>query len=231
MNGLVDTPAALAIVRAGTGNVLAKEVGVPRSPAAGLHVLVEGEDYVFDAGMAGSRYFLLMAGIGFDGAVVRRVPRALKRLLGTTAYVLVGVPELLRFPPRRVDLKFDGEPQALELYWLLLGNTRSYGGVLNVAHRALVDDGLLDAYAFSGGGRIWVPGVTASVLLGRHEHSKHVAYRQLRTVEIVTPGLPVQADGEYFGETPMSFAVRERAVRLRLPPGGADHLLTRAPSG
>ena len=114
-------------------------------------MLLEGEEGSFDLGKANDRYFLLMCGIGFDASIVRKVPSQSKRLLGSTSYVLWGVAEVARYRSKVVRIRLGGdEEQEIDLYWLLLGNTRSYGGVLNIAHEAIADDGLLDAYLFAG---------------------------------------------------------------------------------
>ena len=128
------------IIRGGTGNVFGKEAGVPRGVLEALRVLTLGEDYRFDLGRAGSRYFLLMSGIGFDASVVRRLPSRPKRFLGTTSYILWGAAAAMRFRGRPVDLLVDGHEETLDLYWLLIANTRSYGGVIDVASAALAND-------------------------------------------------------------------------------------------
>ena len=229
VNGLVGTPASLAVLRGGTGNVFAKEVHVPRSPANALGVLTRGEEYEFDLGIAGGRHFLLMAGTGFDGSVVRRVPSVPKRLLGTTSYILWGAAEALRFKGRPVELSIDGELAQVELYWLLLANTRSYGGVVDVAARAKADDGLLDTYVFTGSGLPWMLGMGGRIVLQRHHDAPGVHFQRSANLEIRTPGLHVQADGEYFGETPMSFLVVPRSLRVLVPPGGAAKLVSAPP--
>jgi diacylglycerol kinase family enzyme len=92
---------------------------------------------------------------------VRRVPHWPKRVLGTTSYVLWGGAEALKFRSRPVCLAIDGERRERDLYWTVLGNTRSYGGVADIARHALADDGLLDAYTFEGGGLLWLIGMIA----------------------------------------------------------------------
>jgi YegS/Rv2252/BmrU family lipid kinase len=244
INGIAGTKAALGVLRGGTGNVFGKEVHVPRKPEAALAVLEGGRLYDFDLGVAegpglafappdtpvvtmteARRYFLLMAGIGFDGAVVRRVPRVPKRVLGTMSYVIWGAAEALRFKARQVSLAFDGERREIDVYWLLLGNTRSYGGVADVALQAIADDGLLDAYAFSGKGLPYLVGLGARIALGRHQAASGVTYARVSRLEVETPGLQVQADGEYFGETPMRFGVEPRALRVLLAAGAASRIL------
>jgi YegS/Rv2252/BmrU family lipid kinase len=225
VNGLVGTETRLSLIRGGTGNVFAKEIRLPRTPEKALRVLLEGEEGRFDLGKANDRYFLLMCGVGFDASVVRKVPSQTKRLLGTTSYVLWGVAEVARYRSKVVQIRVnDEEEQEIDLYWLLLGNTRSYGGVLNITHEAIADDGLLDAYVFAGSR---IPITTAARLaVQRQDGAPGVSFQRIQQLEIVTPGIPVQADGEYFGETPMTFSVAPKALTILMPPGQGRQLLT-----
>lgn len=249
VNGLVGTPAALGILRGGTGDVFGKEVRVPRKLERALEVLANGREYRFDVGYAEGglipgadelphetgpagarrRYFLLMSGIGFDGAVVRRVPASAKRFLGTASYVIWGAAEALRFKSRRVCLSLDEERRELEVYWMLLGNTRSYGGVTNVALHALADDGRLEVYAFSGSGIPWMLSMGLRIALRRHHGARGVTYGRAGLVRVETPGLEVQADGEYFGKTPLSFGVAEKSLPVLLAPGGPAAIMGNQP--
>jgi len=224
INGLAGSETALAVLRGGMGNVFAKEIGVPRAHDAAIRVLVDGERRRFDLGLAGDRHFLLMAGIGFDAAVVRRVPSAHKRLLGSASYGLHAAIELTRYQPTPASLTLDGEAWQGDLFWALVGNTRSYGGIINVTSQARVDDGHLDAYVFSGRGARWLADMAQKLVRGRQDGAEGVIFRRLREASVDTPGLPVQADGEYFGETPMTFGVAPAALDVLLPRGKGQHL-------
>ena len=235
VNGLVGSPAALGILRAGTGNVFGKEVHVHPRLERALEVLEDGQEYRFDLGFAegesvsgaeaGRRYFIGMAGIGFDGAVVHNVPRLPKRILGTTSYVLWGAAEAMRFRRRPAQVVLDGAKFEADLYWMLLANTRSYGGVADVATQAVANDGVLDVYLFSGQGVGWVVRIGASIALKRHQAASGVSFTKARSAAIESPGLQVQADGEYFGETPMAFGIAQEALSVLLYKGAADSLL------
>jgi diacylglycerol kinase (ATP) len=121
---------------------------------------------------------------------------------------------MFRAKTRTVTLALDGATQETPLFWMLLGNTRSYGGVANITYDALVDDGLLDVAMMRRGGahRIVIDGARA--LLKRIRGSRNVLYTRAATIEIATPGLPVQIDGEPCGETPMMFAVAPGALQV-----------------
>ncbi len=217
LNGLAGSETALAVLRGGTANVWAKETQCAKDPVASMRAIVGGVRRRVDLGRANGRYFLLMAGLGLDAAIVSRVGARMKRRLGALAYIIAGVPAALRTKPWRVRMIVDGAPTDTLLYFMLLGNTRSYGGVTNITYRAQVDDGLLDLALMRRGGvlRLLLDGIR--VLFRRHDRSPNVTYAKVTSVDIETPGVPVQIDGEAFGETPMRFEIVPRAMAVIVP--------------
>jgi diacylglycerol kinase (ATP) len=157
-NGLAGSSTALAVVPGGTANVWVKEVRIPRDPLAAARLIAEGERRQIDLGLASTegrfasggsdRYFLLMAGVGLDGLVVGTVPEGLKRRLGALAYILHALRCVLSYRAKAAHLMLDGQPLETDLYWMVVGNTRSYGGVVDVTCQAAADDGLLDLCLF-----------------------------------------------------------------------------------
>jgi diacylglycerol kinase (ATP) len=224
VNGIASTESALAVLRGGMGDVFGREAGIPRPPEDALRVLIDGERRRFDLGQANERCFLMMAGIGFDAGVVRAVPRLPKRLLGSTSYALWGAWLLARHRSRNVILRLDGEELETRLYWMLLGNTRSYGGIIRIATGALVDDGLLDAFVFEGRGAGHLANTAVRIVRHRLENARGVTFKRVRELEVVSAGLGVQVDGEYIGETPMRFTVAPAALDILLPRGRAAEL-------
>lgn len=218
-NGLAGSQTALAVVRGGTANVWAKEARIPRKREAALRLLEDGEVRAVDLGRAGDRYFLLMAGAGFDAAIVRELSAGAKRRLGAASYLIAGLRRAFHHRPQQVELTANGGTLSGDLYWCMLGNTRNYGGVLNITHMARVDDGLLDLCLLRKGGVLRLGWFAFWVLLQRQQRRAHVVYQQGRSFEIKTPGLPVQVDGEYLGETPLRFEVAPGALRVVVPRG------------
>ena len=226
-NGLAGGTTALAVVRGGTANVWAKEIGAPKDPAKALRLLTEGEMRTVDLGKAGERYFLLMAGVGYDAATVRELASGLKQRLGAAAYIIAGFHQARRYRASSVDLRVDGEQLPLELYWLMLGNTRNYGGLLNLAHMARVDDGKLELLVLSRGGIFRFAWLALWALFKRHQQLRDVTHRSITSLGINAPGLPVQVDGEFLGETPMDFAIAPGALRVIVPRGRRTPLFSR----
>jgi YegS/Rv2252/BmrU family lipid kinase len=227
VNGLAYSDSALGVLRGGMGDVFGREVGIPRPPEEALRVLVDGERRRFDLGRANERYFLMMAGVGFDADVVRAVPRLPKRLLGSTSYALWGAWVMARYRSHDVILRIDGEERAARLYWLLLGSTRSYGGVIHIASGAVVDDGVLDAFIFEGRGIVRLVKTATRILRHRLEGGRGVTFKRVREIEVVSSGLGVQVDGEYIGETPMRFTVAPAALDILLPRGHGAELFSK----
>ncbi len=175
-------------------------------------------------GAFGRRYFLLMCGIGLDAEVVHRVGRGStgKRWLGKAWYGVLGAGTVLRARPTAATLSLDGgDTLQRPLLQAVAGNTQLYGGVMRLTSDARMDDGMLDLCAFSANGRMGQLGLVARALRGklhRHEGSG-VDYLRRDCFELTsaTP-LPVQADGEYLGETPVKLSVAPRALTVLIAP-------------
>ncbi len=219
IQALAGTATALAVIPGGTVNIWAREVGFPRDPVGAARMIDEGVRASADLGIAGERYFLLMASAGFDARVVALVGPRLKRWLGAGAYALHAVRELPRYRPPVVGLEVDGRAVDLRTLMLVIGNTRLYGGVLEITPEALVDDGFLDLCSFDPA-RPWrLPGSLWAARRGRHLERADVYHARARQIAITTPDLPVQVDGEPAGLTPMEFCCVGGALHVVIPRG------------
>lgn len=218
VNGITGSEVALAVLAAGTANVWANEVRMPRHPAAVARLLDEGQVRRVDVGVVNDRHFLLMASLGVDSVVVSAISPWAKRTFGRLAYVTRGVPQAVRFPAVRAGITVDGERLAAELLMLVVGNTRSYGGALKIANHAVADDGRLDMVLYNGSGLGRFVGYVARTVIGRHVSAPGTTYRRARCIHVETAvPLPVQADGDVVGTTPAHFGVRCRALKVIVP--------------
>ena len=228
VNGLAGSDTALSVIPAGTANVWAKEARIPRDAARALGWIEGARRVRLDLGRAelgdGSQcYFLLMCSTGLDAEAVRRVEQGrLKRRLGRLWYGLVGLERALRAPAVQTRLSVDGVALERRLLFAVAGNTRLYGGFLRLASDARADDGLLDLAAFSGSGPATRLRLAARALRGGlHERAGDgIDYLRGATIEIKSERpLPVQADGEYLGETPLRLSVAPRALDVLIARG------------
>jgi diacylglycerol kinase (ATP) len=232
MQALVGHDTALGVLPMGTVNVWAREMGIPMTLAEARDVLLHGVRRRVDVGRAGSRYFLLMAGVGFDAEVARRVDRGpLKRLgLKLLDYIATAGVLSVTQTPTRVWMRYGGKRRTYNALMVLIGNTRLYGGALSFTNRAIADDGQLDLVVVENGGLAYRLGVLGRALLRRQSLGPRVRYSQVRTVRIeATEPLPVQVDGEVIGTLPMTFSVAPGALSVVVPRDAQPKLFLHAP--
>src|SRR5262245_43644529 len=107
-SALVGSDAALAIVPSGSGNGLARELGVPLDPAAAFQVLFEGRSRSIDAGDLDGHLFFNIAGIGLDARVAHRFAEGGLERRGFIRYLELAAREVLSFRPHEYALTADG---------------------------------------------------------------------------------------------------------------------------
>ncbi|HLA14914.1 MAG TPA: diacylglycerol kinase family protein, partial [Gemmatimonadaceae bacterium] len=141
----------IGILAGGTGNVIARSLGIPLNPARAVPLLLDGDEASLDMGRLGDgRRFAIGVGVGLDATMIAEAPGKLKKRLGFMAYVIGGYKAVLRNQKFALRLTVDGKVFELEASAVLIAN---FGAVLNdlvtlgqgIAH----DDGQLDACVFS----------------------------------------------------------------------------------
>jgi len=227
VQSLAGSSTALSVIPAGTANVWANESGFPRDPVKAALAIQTAEVVPADLGVANGRYFLLMGSLGFDALVAATVNPKLKKRVGAIAYAVQAAAEVRKLKRLKLDLRMDGRHTELEAMMVVIGNTRLYGGVLEITRNAIADDGFLDVCALDAEGVVDALRILYRVRRGKHVAARGVFYQRALEIEVVTPGIPVQIDGESFGETPTTFRVARGAARLVVPAGKANALFTR----
>jgi diacylglycerol kinase family enzyme len=217
-NGLAGTNSALAIVPAGLANVFARSLGIPGDPVEATGLLLKclamgTEPRRVPLGRADGRFFTTNFGIGFDGAVVRRVQRRqrLKKQVGEWYFVWTAVRLFSwgydrRTPRVRMAWGDELERERTGLYLAIVQNTTPYtflgGRGLRLCPDATLDGGL-DCFAVDTMRlRSILPIVASAFGSGGHARSSHVTYLKDRARILIRSDepLPVQMDGEFLGE-------------------------------
>ncbi len=202
--GLAGTACRLGILPLGTANVLAHELDLPTDAAGIAACLAFGRTRPVWPGQAEGpdihRGFVQMLGAGFDAQVVARLSPLLKHALGRSAYVLQTLRESARYPFPRIALRLDGEP--CEAGSVIVTKGRFYAGPYVLAPgRSAGAPGLTVAlFARASPAAVLEGGLR--LLRGSLASMPGLELRAARRVEILTPGLPVQTDGEAAGLTP-----------------------------
>jgi YegS/Rv2252/BmrU family lipid kinase len=142
---LAGSGVSMAIVPFGTGNLLARNLGLPLDDeASALRIGVHGATRQIDVGAIEGKRFVVMAGLGFDAAIMRDAPERLKKTVGWPAYVVSGVKHMRG---RRISVTItidDGEPIERRVRTVLVGNVGRLQGGLLLLPNAKPDDGVLD---------------------------------------------------------------------------------------
>ena len=142
---LAGTEVPLAILPTGTGNLLARNLDLPfTDESACLRIGLTGRTRAIDVGAVEDRKFVVMAGLGFDAAMMRDAPEGLKKKVGWPAYV-VSATKHLRGRGIRVTLTLDdGEPLNRRVRTVVVGNVGRLQGNFPLLPDAVPDDGVLD---------------------------------------------------------------------------------------
>ena len=181
MSEVVKQKVPVALLPAGTTNVLARELKIPRDPERALSVVVRRKTRRIYLGQGNGEYFHLMAGIGLDGDVISRIRTTLKQVLGMGAYYWATAISLLKYPMRPFDVDLEGETHRGT--FAVIGNTRNYGGHLLVTPEARLEENSLDVCLFKGGGRGRYLSYILGTISGRHIHYPDVLYRKVESGE------------------------------------------------
>lgn len=220
VQALAGSDTALGYLPYGTVNIWARELGIPLRPIAAARAVVDGRIEQVDLGLANERHFLLMAGIGFDGEVVRRA-NALekhKKRFGVLPYVAAGLAVVPLYRGADVELRYDSVIRRIQALMLVAGNTRLYGGRFRLTPNAVATDGLLDVCIIKGKGPLALVRQSLPLLLSGSISHSDIDFLRVRelSVQSDSPAL-LQTDGELAGVTPVIFKVAPRALRVIVP--------------
>jgi diacylglycerol kinase (ATP) len=137
-------PAALAIIPAGSGNGLARALGIPPQPDRAILWGLEHAERRIDLGELGDRLFVNVAGVGLDARVASRFAGLARRRRGLLPYVGFTISEYLASAPAEYLITMDGVARKQRALLVVLANSRQYGSGAVVAPEAQPDDGILD---------------------------------------------------------------------------------------
>jgi YegS/Rv2252/BmrU family lipid kinase len=219
--GVAGTGIPLGVLPCGTGNLLARNLGLPSSLDEALGVALTGADRRLDVGMANGRPFVVMAGIGFDAQLLAGASEQLKKRVGWAAYVLSAVPHL-RERPVRVTLRADnGPPQRRWANGVIVGNVGSLRGNVRLLPDAVPDDGVLDVAVLTAWRWTQWLHLAAGVLMRRDtDRLTRLSCRELLVQ--AARARSWEADGEVMGLTrQFRVTVQPGNLLVRVPPAAA----------
>jgi YegS/Rv2252/BmrU family lipid kinase len=228
---LAVTGVAMGLLPVGTGNLLARTLGLPTDIATATRVALTGDDRVIDVGRISADegdelVFLVMAGTGFDAAIMESTPEKLKGRVGPLAYIISGL-RAMRGRRARVAIALDGrDPVRRSTRMVVVGNTGTLVGGLALMPDASIDDGLLDVVSLAPKGWVGWIAVAARVVTRNRRGGRRIERWQAHDI-VVTSDVPqpAQVDGDLIGEArELRMCVDAGALVVRVP--GGDHMAT-----
>ncbi len=223
VTALAGTDVAMAVLPAGTGNLLAANLGLATDPATGVEVALEGGRKRIDVGVVEDRCFAVMAGMGFDAQMLEGTSETAKKRIGWLAYV-GGAVKYLRERPMRVRIVLDGgAPMPRRPRTVIVGNVGRLQGGVRLLSKATPEDGKLDVAILSPRTLGQWAALGWAVIRRRERIPRMEVYRAERVEIYSNHAQPRQLDGDLIEPgKDMKIHIRHRALLLCVPQPDGD---------
>ncbi|GAB2446119.1 diacylglycerol/lipid kinase family protein [Nocardia tengchongensis] len=229
LQALAGTGVPLGLIPGGTGNDLARELGIPDDTAAAVATILDGRTRAIDLGTVETEesgravWFATVTGTGLDARVTLRA-NALRWPNGPMRYTVAALLELVGklAVPYRIELTGspdhpDGTVLELDAVMVAVGNTSTYGGGMRITPDAEIDDGLLDLTVVGAMSRLEMLRLLPTLSAGKRiDHPAAVQYRA-REIRLTAPGAPATADGDPAGHLPALFRAHPGVLDVLVP--------------
>jgi diacylglycerol kinase (ATP) len=211
----------LGIVPSGTGNDMARGLGIPigdtEAAITALAAALLRPPRVIDAGRiafdGGRARFACILSAGFDALVNERANR-MRWPRGRSRYTIALLVELARLRPLEYRLTLDGVEHVERALLVAVANNLSFGGGMKVAPDASLDDGLFDVVLVRPLGRLAFLRIYPRVFAGTHVTDSRVVVHRARRVRIEAKGVVAYADGERIAPLPVDIDMQEGSLRV-----------------
>lgn len=153
--GLIGTETPMGIIPMGSGNGLARELGISMNMRKSACTLIDGNTLHLDVCTLNNQRFLCTSGIGFDALVADKMSKASSR--GFLRYVQLVVQESIFFKPVAVKMRIDGKTVETSVFLITFANASQFGNNAFIAPGASMTDGLIDVIVVKKFAKIWMP--------------------------------------------------------------------------
>ena len=216
----------LAAIPVGTGNDWGRMFGIPAEYKQAIDIIIKGNTFVQDVGKVlyhdnntpKTRYFVNVAGMGFDALVASKTNKQKEagKKASPLSYFVNLLTSLFEYKPKQIKLEVDGESRDFNTFSLTVGICRYNGGGMMQSPNAIPDDGLLDVTVIKKIGIGTLAVQLKNLYNGTFVRHPKVFTKRGSRVKINTlkSNFSLEADGESLGHGPFEFSILPRALRV-----------------
>lgn len=217
-SALHETGLPFGVLPMGTANDFARTIGIPRDLTRATQIIIDGHQRPVDLGEVNGHFFFNVASIGFSATLARQLTAEAKKRWGTLGYGLAALNLLRQSRPFTVEIDHDGTVETVKTVQISVGNGRFYGGGLAVDQNAAPDDGRLDVYSLEIDHWWELLALVPSLRRGTQKRWRKVrAFSATSLVIRTRRAHDINADGEIVSETPATFRIKNKAVKVFAP--------------
>lgn len=214
----------LIIIPLGTGNLLAKELHIPQKLESALDLIFSDDNrsFILDTFSCASQFYIMNLSVGVSSQIMELTPTEEKKRLGFLAYFKHFLQQLLGLELKKVTIQMDGKKEAFMASEVMVTNSRLIAiNPLEWAEDVFIDDGILDLFIVRAANISDILGFVHSVFtksVWQNPIVHHYKIQESCRIETSHP-LPVQADGDLVGKTPVEVVVHPQSLKILVPSG------------
>lgn len=213
--GIIGSSTPMGIIPMGSGNGLARELGISMNMKKSCRTLINGSNLLLDVCKLNDQRFLCTSGIGFDATIADKMSKSATR--GFLKYVQLVIQESIFFKPLDTKLRIDGILHQKPIFLITFANASQFGNNAYIAPKANMTDGLIDVVIVNKFNKIWMPVFAVALFTKLIPKLPFVEYYKAKQIELEIAKTSVfHFDGEPGKlKTPANIRIDEQKIYVR----------------